>query len=412
MLTQCPNCQTIYQISAGELGAAKGFVECGECSVQFNALDRIADEPQFDSESAVVTEPVSQAATPAPTFVLIEDSDSPVDNDAQDSRDADQQLPAADIQPEQSDFDSSDNTSNSSPESFGGQDDLHDKVSVKETDEHDKTLELVVLTDESAVDNANAPSVDDVLHDHVETRVGESTTDSPHVDIAFDNLQPPSSASLPPEEHEILFSDPGLDDVEDSVVPHGASDGIEVSPETKIDLDEVPPILQEELLAMQDPKPSGSSFFWTLCAVILLVAISVQASWHYRDILLERFPIAAPYVEQACALIGCEVSNAQPVEPIQLLSRDVRTHPRYENSLLVNASMVNTGAETIAFPTVQLGLFDPTGTAIGIRQFSPKEYLDKSIELEAGIPPGRSVHVVLELANTGEEATSFEFSFH
>ena len=73
MLTQCPNCQTIYQISAGELGAAKGFVECGECAKQFNALDRIADEPQFDGSPPhpIVNEPEEEKSTP--TFVLMED---------------------------------------------------------------------------------------------------------------------------------------------------------------------------------------------------------------------------------------------------------------------------------------------------------------------------------------------------
>ena len=82
MLTQCPRCETIYRLGAADLGAAQGFVECGECAKQFNALQRLGDEPNFSATPTIdslprttISEPsVAKAvdASSGPLFVLID----------------------------------------------------------------------------------------------------------------------------------------------------------------------------------------------------------------------------------------------------------------------------------------------------------------------------------------------------
>lgn len=402
MLTQCPNCQTIYQISAGELGAAKGFVECGDCGVQFNALDRIADEPQFTGRTADVKDLATQSAKSVPTFLVMEEAaDSPTE-----------QVENLDTgnTPVPSDLDAHAPVDITEVTEAADTQDLDQSVS--DNEEHDKTLELAVLNDEATPETPEpvALSLATSREDQLQTDTNEFKSDGQALEIDTDSSA--SNASLPPKEHEILFTDPLTDSSAALAEPEEAFAKEASVAEAKIDVNDVPPILQEELLAMQEPRNAGVSVFWLGCAILLLIGLAAQAGWHYKDPLLKRYPAAVPYAERACVVLGCELNQVEALEPIQLVSRDVRTHPRYENALLVNASMVNTGPETISFPTVQLGLFDPTGTAIGIRQFAPQEYLDKSIEIDTGIPPGRSVHVVLELANTSDEASSFEFSFH
>ena len=44
MYTQCPHCQSIFQISAEQLKAAGGDVRCGQCLTVFNALSRLSEE--------------------------------------------------------------------------------------------------------------------------------------------------------------------------------------------------------------------------------------------------------------------------------------------------------------------------------------------------------------------------------
>jgi len=42
--TQCPNCETIFRVSAEVLRAAAGQVRCGRCGEVFNALSRLAEQ--------------------------------------------------------------------------------------------------------------------------------------------------------------------------------------------------------------------------------------------------------------------------------------------------------------------------------------------------------------------------------
>lgn len=46
MFTICPSCSRQFRITARQLSAVKGLVQCGFCGKQFNALERLHDQPQ------------------------------------------------------------------------------------------------------------------------------------------------------------------------------------------------------------------------------------------------------------------------------------------------------------------------------------------------------------------------------
>jgi predicted Zn finger-like uncharacterized protein len=80
VLTQCPKCETIYRLSASDLGSAEGFVQCGECAEQFNTLHRLADEPSFakPTENGVAIEAATTQA-PGPAFILMDTGDETIE---------------------------------------------------------------------------------------------------------------------------------------------------------------------------------------------------------------------------------------------------------------------------------------------------------------------------------------------
>jgi predicted Zn finger-like uncharacterized protein len=47
VFTQCPQCETVFRLSADALGAAGGQVRCGRCGEVFDALKRLAEEPRM-----------------------------------------------------------------------------------------------------------------------------------------------------------------------------------------------------------------------------------------------------------------------------------------------------------------------------------------------------------------------------
>ncbi len=45
MYTQCPDCTTVFRVTADALRTARGNVRCGVCSTSFNALEKLSEEP-------------------------------------------------------------------------------------------------------------------------------------------------------------------------------------------------------------------------------------------------------------------------------------------------------------------------------------------------------------------------------
>lgn len=178
-----------------------------------------------------------------------------------------------------------------------------------------------------------------------------------------------------------------------------------------VDFDEAPSVLREDLERLAARERNRGRFTWSLFALLLMLALVAQAAWYGRSDLLERFPQLRPYATQLCAQLGCRLEEPVGVADIELVARDVRDHPQYAKTLLVNATLQNRGKHAAKFPVIQLGVYDSTGVAVGVRRFTPGEYLDRSIDLHAGMPAGSRVYIVLEIAGVGDRADSFEFLF-
>jgi len=178
-----------------------------------------------------------------------------------------------------------------------------------------------------------------------------------------------------------------------------------------ITVDDAPAVLREDLARLAASERRGAGWAWTLLALLLLLGLVTQAGWYWRTDLLTRFPQLAPHAARLCEQLGCRVEQPASRANIELIARDVRDHPQYAQTLLVNATLLNRARIAAAYPVVQLSVYDRRGVAVGIRRFQPQEYLDRSIDIDAGMPAGRSVYIVLEIAGIGDRADSFEFLF-
>jgi predicted Zn finger-like uncharacterized protein len=176
-------------------------------------------------------------------------------------------------------------------------------------------------------------------------------------------------------------------------------------------VDDAPAILREDLARLAAHERRGGGFLWALAALLLIAALGAQGAWHWRAELLVRLPQLLPHATRLCVALGCRLEQAASIADIELVARDVREHPQYTGTLLVNATLLNRGHAPAAWPTIELGVFDRRGASVGVRRFAPREYLDRSIDIDTGMPSGRRVHVVLEIAGVGESADSFEFRF-
>ncbi len=150
---------------------------------------------------------------------------------------------------------------------------------------------------------------------------------------------------------------------------------------------------------------------WSLAVLVLLLMGAGQVAWFQRDAVRAGYPALSPYLERLCQQLACNVLRGRDLAAISVLNRDVRVHPRYQDTLLVNATISNGARFAQPFPRIQLALSDSNGRVIAARAFAPGEYLDASIDQQLGMAPGAPVQVVLEIAGVGSEAVSFEIGF-
>ncbi|MEM7082253.1 MAG: DUF3426 domain-containing protein [Pseudomonadota bacterium] len=67
MYTQCPECESVFEISPEHLGAASGMVRCGVCGTTFNALRRLSEEaPIATTPVEAASDDVAQSDVDAP----------------------------------------------------------------------------------------------------------------------------------------------------------------------------------------------------------------------------------------------------------------------------------------------------------------------------------------------------------
>jgi len=191
-------------------------------------------------------------------------------------------------------------------------------------------------------------------------------------------------------------------------------------PEFDIAIAEPPPVIAAERPApprrpapaiMDEDAEPGPARGWIIAVLVLLLLGAGQFAWFQRDALRARYPALSPFVEQLCAQLGCSALRGRELGAITVVNRDVRAHPRYQDTLLVNATISNGARSAQPFPRIQLALSDSNGRVIAARAFAPAEYLDSSIDQQIGMVPGAPVHVVLEIAGVGAEAVSFEIGF-
>ncbi len=200
---------------------------------------------------------------------------------------------------------------------------------------------------------------------------------------------------------------------ESNILETVETESVEVESAEEFELGEpdfdIPEILREDLAAPTMSKKAA--IFWSLGIFVLLVAAAIQVAWFNRDLVLEQYPELKPWADKVCEKLPCKVIRDYKTSDIKLLNRDVRLHPHYSDTLLVNATMANYAAKIQPYPDIQFSLFDTNGKMIASRQFTPEEYLDNSILINDGMPPQQPVHFVLEVTGPTEGAVSFEFRF-
>lgn len=149
---------------------------------------------------------------------------------------------------------------------------------------------------------------------------------------------------------------------------------------------------------------------WAGALLVLSLALLLQL------VLADRARLAGdpgwrPRLEAVCGVLGCDLPPWREPGAFRIASRDVRPHPSAPGALLVTTSFRNDARWPQPWPLVEVALHDIDGQALGLRRFTPIEYLGAPPATPM-IAPGQSASATLEILDPGKRAVAFTFDFH
>ena len=111
---------------------------------------------------------------------------------------------------------------------------------------------------------------------------------------------------------------------------------------------------------------------------------------------------------------GSDGANHQQLNAagvIQLISRDMHRHPSLDDAIVISATVRNPSEYTLAWPMLEVRLYDASQQVLGARQLAPAQYLVNDAARERGMPPEMLVPLILEFVVGTTEPSGFDLRF-
>lgn len=144
---------------------------------------------------------------------------------------------------------------------------------------------------------------------------------------------------------------------------------------------------------------------WILAAVIIVGFSAVRLAEFSGQPLLDREGLARTGLAREQ-----DSESTRNLDLIQLVSRELRSHPSQPGRLRLSATMVNRADHGQPYPAIEIALQDATGNLLSTRRFEPSDYLGVD-HAGASMAPEAFVPFTVDLDDPGERAVGFELAF-
>ncbi len=187
---------------------------------------------------------------------------------------------------------------------------------------------------------------------------------------------------------------------------------LEAAKQARLEPGEVPLFTDEEGGEDQRSRRSKKKLrvAWVTTAIALLFFVSAYLADFFQQPLLD-FPGVKDMLIETGLMDPSPAAPLRNLDQIQLLSRDMRSHPTRPDALSLSLTIVNRAPRSQTFPKLEVILLDSAGQPLLSRMFEPDEYLAEGADIETGMTPEAYLHINLVLADPGRQAVGFELQF-
>jgi predicted Zn finger-like uncharacterized protein len=365
VFTQCPECQTIFRVSAAMLKAAQGQVRCGHCDAVFDALAYLMESS--DSDSSVES---------GDDELTLENGDSPESTMEFDLTDDDLGkifvvAPAPTL------------TRPVAEPAVASRTAEDAEYEIDDVEAEGGPVEIITLEG-----------------DHVETSSGVFVEQKAPPKVAKVESRREAAARIDAEvqrEIEAAFAaDPST--TAEFVLPSGRRISLNKE-DDEIDVDEVLP-------------PARKRFHidnsrWLVGSAVLGVLLLGQIMHANRQSLV-RSPVLGPVVGGLYAALGSELTPAWDVGAYELRQWGAAADPDTSGTLRVRASLLNAADHAQPYPLLRLTLQDRFGSNVGSRDLEPNEYLPGEPGGNRLLGAGQRIDAEIAIVDPGKDAVGFE----
>lgn len=157
------------------------------------------------------------------------------------------------------------------------------------------------------------------------------------------------------------------------------------------------------------PRRSQSGLYSAL-VLMLVLALVLQAVFHFRDAIAANWPGTKPMLTRACAVARCAIRPLNDIDALTIDASDLQRDQAHQGLLIMTATLRNRARYAIGFPYLELSLTgtqDVTGKipTVARRVLTPAEYAGGTTDIGAGMPPNREfqVKVFIDASATTQE---------
>ncbi|MFI4891008.1 MAG: DUF3426 domain-containing protein [Steroidobacterales bacterium] len=351
MFTQCPQCETVFRLSADVLGAAGGQVRCGRCGEVFDSLQRLAEEPRMFAIGESTLELEARAEH------ILESSEEAPNPQAE-----------APVEPLEE-----------VPGEFAS-------LEILEVQTEDRWQQVPDL--DARDPDAPAPEFAEQVDRSLEFSLTPTELDRIFIEANPDEPLPEDAgeAEGPAQAESVVAEDPHATAVE----PQSGQ----------------PPDVAQILLAPATSRAyRRQRLLWIVAGILLGLLLAAQVVHRNREWLASREPLGAA-LRALYAGLGSPLPVPASLSGYQLRQWGASGDTTASGALRVRASILNTTAQLQPFPLLRVTLADRFGAHIGSRDFEPAEYLGKPVTRLLG--PGERADATVEIQDPGESAEGFE----
>jgi len=406
MHTTCPECSSVFRVTAEQLNIAHGQVRCGYCHSVFDALGSLEEDwkdklPDMDKPSEAdeqfehvlvmddeILEEMEFEQTEKPQ-VYQDDEDLPLNEilasqHTQNAREESNDLSA---------FSADDETADDEPSALS---------LLQASKQMPGILEADAIKEQSA-------SLIEKLHQQIHQRSGTDET--------TDKAEEPSPALM--ETHKdnlenIISNDSDITDFALGIKPHEINNETDDAPEESLQVDDTPHILRDELAAIAASSAKPRTYLWATGILLLSATLVIQALYYFRDDMARNENYRGMAVS-LCEIFSCDLplrnDAAQGKKTMVIRSHSINPVAGQDDQLRINIIFTNIANYTQSYPILLIKMTDESQTVTAMRHLPPEKYLGPHINIKQGLPAKTSVEVIVDIFKPEQPVISYQFEF-